>query len=510
MSMSAPVDPDGVMAAPAGVGETPHMDAATPARPHDDSGGNDGLMARLPAIVWEADGPDPVRMVVSARVRDLTGHDPDAWSAAPGFWADHLHADDRPRVIAAIRRAVREGGRALRTRYRFQAADGTWRWFQDSLTVTVAGDGAVRLAGLMLDVTEDQGELEAIAAGRAAVQAVESRSGSLHAAIVDGLDDGVYYVDRERRINYWNHGAERLTGYRTEEVVGRQCSDNLLCHVDAEGNNLCTRQCPLAATMVDGQSRTIIVWLRHADGSRRPVQTRTAPIRDPDGSIVGGVEIFNDATGLIEAQDAAEAARRDALTDPLTGLPNRRLLDPVLAARRDDLGRAGRPYGLLIADVDRFKSINDRYGHDVGDEALRVVASTLRGGVRGGDTLVRWGGEEFAIVAAVTDALALHRLADRLLALMRAAAFRVDGEAVPVRISLGGAIARAGEDAEHLFARADHALLAAKEAGRDRCVVAEEVEVLEVAAPEGGAATDAFDAAPQVASPLPAAEGSAA
>jgi diguanylate cyclase (GGDEF)-like protein len=235
--------------------------------------------------------------------------------------------------------------------------------------------------------------------------------------------------------------------------------------------------------MVDGQSRTMIVWLRHADGSRRPVQTRTAPIRDAEGVIVGGVEIFNDATGLLEAQDEAEAARRDALTDPLTGLSNRRLLDPVLAARGDALTREGRPYGLLIADVDRFKVINDRYGHDVGDEALRVVASTLRGGVRGGDTLVRWGGEEFAIVAAVADIVALHRLADRLLALMRAASFRVGGRSVPVRVSIGGAFARPGEDAEQLFARADHALLAAKEAGRDRCVMAEHV-----AAPAEGSA----------------------
>lgn len=460
------------------------MDAAYPPRPDDEPGDPQGLVARLPAIVWEADGPDPRRMAVSARVRELTGHDPATWTATDGFWVAHLHADDRPRVLAAIRRAAEAGGGALRTRYRFMAADGGWRWFQDSVTVTVAADGAVRVAGLMLDVTEDQGELEAIAAGRAAAQAIEARSGSLHAAIVDGLDDGVYYVDRERRINYWNHGAERLTGYRTDQVVGRQCHDNLLCHVDAEGTNLCKRQCPLAATMVDGQSRTMIVWLRHADGSRRPVQTRTAPIRDADGSIVGGVEIFNDATGLIEAQDAAEAARRDALTDPLTGLPNRRLLDPVLAARRDDLVREGRPYALLVADVDHFKAVNDRYGHDVGDEALRVVASTLRGGVRGGDTLVRWGGEEFAIVAAVADPVGLQRLADRLLALMRAASFRVAGRSVPIRISLGGAVAAPGEDAESLFARADRALLAAKAAGRNRYAIAEDGPAVMEALPD--------------------------
>ena len=223
----------------------------------------------------------------------------------------------------------------------------------------------------------------------------------MHEAIVDNLQDGVYYVDTERRISYWNRGAEHLTGYRAEQVVGRHCFDNILCHVNGSGVNLCQRGCPLEATMRDGEARSAVVWLRHADGSRRPVQIRTATIRAPEGEVVGGVEIFSDATGLIEAEEAVEAARRDALTDPLTGLPNRRLLDAVLESRRDDLERHGRLFGLLIADVDHFKRVNDRFGHDVGDEALCIVAATLRGGVRGGDTLVRWGGEEFAIVAAI-------------------------------------------------------------------------------------------------------------
>jgi len=216
------------------------------------------------------------------------------------------------------------------------------------------------------------------------------------------------------------------------------------------------------------------MWLKHADGSRRPVQARTAPIRSEDGRIVGGVEIFSDATGLIEARDAADAARRDALTDPLTGLPNRRLLDVVLGARKEDLDQFAKPFALLLADVDHFKRVNDRFGHDVGDEALRVVATTLRGGVRGGDTLVRWGGEEFAIVAAVASVAAVDRLAERLLALMRSARVPVGDRMILVRISIGGAIAQPEESIPSLFSRADRALLEAKAAGRDRFVLAAE------------------------------------
>jgi diguanylate cyclase (GGDEF)-like protein len=223
--------------------------------------------------------------------------------------------------------------------------------------------------------------------------------------------------------------------------------------------------------MEDGAGRNLVIWLRHADGSRRPVETRTAPIRTAGDTIIGGVEIFNDATGLIEAQDAAEAARKDALTDQLTGLPNRRLLDAVLASRQEDLDRAGSRYGFLIADVDEFKLFNDRFGHATGDEALRVVASTLRGGVRAGDALVRWGGEEFAIVAGAADEEGMQRLAERLLALMRSAQVRAGGRVMSVRMSIGGAIAEPGEAVDHLFSRADRALRLAKAMGRDRFVL---------------------------------------
>jgi diguanylate cyclase (GGDEF)-like protein/PAS domain S-box-containing protein len=447
------------------------MGAADPAQPPEDGRQATDLVARLPAIVWEADGFDLRMTFVSARARDLLGHDPDAWCATPGFWRDHLHPDDRERVLAAVDRTARAGGGTFRARYRFRLVGGEHRWIQDSISVVARADGGIRVSGLMIDVTDDQGELEAIAAGTTVAAAVASRQGAMHESIVDNLNDGVYYVDTERRISYWNKGAERLTGFRSEEVVGRHCYDNILCHVDGTGANLCVRGCPLLATMEDGTSRNVVVWLRHADGSRRPVATRTAPIRTPDERIIGGVEIFNDATGLIEAQDAAEAARRDALTDQLTGLPNRRLLDVVLAARRDDLDRSGHGYGFLIADVDNFKVFNDRYGHDVGDVALRVVASTLRGGVRGGDALVRWGGEEFAIVAAVSDDEGMTRLASRLLSLMRSAHVRADGQRLPVRVSIGGAIARPGEAFDQLFVRADQALLRAKATGRDRFVL---------------------------------------
>jgi len=119
-------------------------------------------------------------------------------------------------------------------------------------------------------------------------------STSFHEKLLDSLYDGVYFVDQDRRITYWNHGAETLTGYTASDAVGRQCFDNFLEHVDEGGCALCVNDCPLAATIGDGQRREAEVYLRHKAGHRIPVSVRVAPLRDTEGLVVGAVEIFTD------------------------------------------------------------------------------------------------------------------------------------------------------------------------------------------------------------------------
>jgi PAS domain S-box-containing protein len=108
-------------------------------------------------------------------------------------------------------------------------------------------------------------------------------------AVMNNLYDGVYYVDLGRRIHYWNFGTERLTGYADADVIGQFCFDNILNHVDGNGTALCHSLCPLAATMRDGGPREAEVFLRHRQGHRVPVQVRTAPVRNRDGAVIGGM-----------------------------------------------------------------------------------------------------------------------------------------------------------------------------------------------------------------------------
>jgi diguanylate cyclase (GGDEF)-like protein/PAS domain S-box-containing protein len=435
------------------------------------------ILGSLPAVVWEADVDTEAMLYVSERARDITGFDPAVWVAEPKFWEHHLHPDDLLDAGRATQQAI-DRSETVRIEYRFKVADGTYRWFQDSIQVTQDGEGRRRLVGVMVDVHDQRSRLEGAQKARAAAAEPDAATAEvtppLHQAIVDNLSDGVYYVDRERRISYWNRGAERLSGYAADQAVGKHCYDNLLVHIDAEGRNLCKTACPLMQTIADGKERSHLVWLKHALGHRVPVEVRTGPIRSPEtNEIVGGVEIFSDASGLVEARDAVEAARQDALTDPMTGLPSRRLLDAVLPARQDDLDRHRQPFGFLLVEIDDFAEFARSFTDMAADQALRVVGATIKGSLRTGDLAVRWGDASFAVVAAQVDADGIYFLAERLLRLVRATIVPVPMGIAQVRVSIGGALGHPLESGDVLTARTEAALAAAQTSGKDRFLLNE-------------------------------------
>jgi len=291
--------------------------------------------------------------------------------------------------------------------------------------------------------------------------------------ILESLGDGVYVVDRNRLITYWNQAAGRLTGYGPEEVVGRFCFDNLLDHVDCRGKNMCRAGCPLAGTIEDGAPREIEAFLRHRDGQRVPVVIRAMPLRDEAGRVTGAVEVFAENREALAAREERAELQRAALIDPLTLVGNRRLADHSLASHLAEMHRLGWQFGVLLADVDGFKAVNDRHGHQVGDAALRVVAATLAGALRVYDQVARWGGEEFLVLCPGLDSAGLRALAERLRVLVERSDVPLDtGERLSVTVSVGVASAVTGDSAGTLLARADRALYRAKAEGRN-CVRAE-------------------------------------
>ncbi|MCI5075702.1 GGDEF domain-containing protein [Oricola sp.] len=165
----------------------------------------------------------------------------------------------------------------------------------------------------------------------------------------------------------------------------------------------------------------------------------------------------------------SQTFQRAALTDPMTGLQNRRYFDDALAQYMEEFSRIERPLGIMILDIDKFKSINDTHGHDIGDEVIKGLADTIRDYTRHHDITARMGGEEFAIVAPNVALPELEKMANRLRLAVSSLVFNLGNNVrLKITISVGIAVWDGKETGGTLYKRADENLYAAKRGGRNR------------------------------------------
>ena len=283
--------------------------------------------------------------------------------------------------------------------------------------------------------------------------------------LLDRMSDGVYFVNVDRRITYWNSGAERITGYSANDVLGHSCGEGILRHVDGAGRQLCQHGCPLLAVMEDGQPREAHVYLHHKDGQRVPVTVRGQALRDPDEQIVGSVEVFSNRE--VNPYAGKRQNRRDDSLDSVTGLATRRFGELHLKTLMQAVSELTTTLGVLFVDADHFKDVNDTFGHQSGDAVLRMVSQSLVNGLRRGDIPVRWGGEEFLALLPGIDEAGLAATAERVRMLVENSWIQKGETQVRVTVSVGATMAVPTESADDLVDRADGLMYASKRGGRN-------------------------------------------
>lgn len=197
--------------------------------------------------------------------------------------------------------------------------------------------------------------------------------------ILDSLSDGVYVCDRERKIVYWSKSAERITGWLAEDVVGRRCLDDVLCHVDKDGHRLCGEEfCPLHRSIVTGTSTNVplIVFAQAKAGHRVPMQVSVAPIRDAGGEVIGGVETFRDMSPMLADLKRAERIQTLSLEQELP--QDSRIRFSTLYTPHDMVG--GDYFAIRPIDANRYGFLlADAMGHGVAAALHTMHLSSLWG-----------------------------------------------------------------------------------------------------------------------------------
>jgi len=273
------------------------------------------------------------------------------------------------------------------------------------------------------------------------------------------IDYAIIMLDPKGRIASWNIGAERIKGYRAEEIIGQHFSRFYPPEDLARGKPQYALEVASAEGRFEDEG-----WRLRKDGARFWANVVITALRDDSGTLRGFGKVTRDLT---ERKRSEERLAYLAQYDTLTGLPNRHMLHDHLVQQLAQ-PQAGRRTGCMYIDLDRFKYVNDTFGHGVGDQLLLQVGERLQKCVRGTDVIGRLGGDEFAVVlASLAKSEDAGLVAQKVNAAL-SAQFNLDGHETYISASIGIAIhPQDGGDADTLLKNADAAMYRAKEQGRN-------------------------------------------
>lgn len=292
---------------------------------------------------------------------------------------------------------------------------------------------------------------------------------AFEAKLLENMYDAVVFFDASSRISLWNRGAERMTGISGQNVIGHPWHPDLLELRDEHGERLGEGECPVSTALRSGVQSLRRLSIVGKSGKHTAVDTHTIPVTGKGGERLGAILLFHDATSVTSLERRCQTLHEKATIDPLTQVANRAEFDRVLESFVEAHQESKVPCSLIFLDADRFKRVNDDYGHQAGDDVLVSLGSLLKDSCRAGDLVARYGGEEFIMLCANCDVVTAAKRADEIRqAFSKIPHDRLGGRCVSA--SFGVTEIQPGDTPETMLRRADRALIMAKESGRNRVI----------------------------------------
>ena len=366
---------------------------------------------------------------------------------------DIFHPDDASALTAHFRSLLAGKIKSSTQERRFLRKDGSVFWGLVSTSTVQDHNGQHKwVVGMITDIDKQKRVEEALRESEERLR-----------FITENTHDIVWQLDRNLCFTYINGADRRMRGFGREEVIGQ----SLKALIPPSGHATVDAFMPKGALDSD-ESFEVEMFCK--DGSRVWVEIKATPIRQHSGAIIGFIGVTRDATQRREIQ---EKLREQTIRDPLTGLFNRRYLDESLERELARAKRDNLPLSLLMIDLDHFKKLNDTYGHLAGDEVLKCLGELIRKGARGADLPCRYGGEEFLLVLPNMSLEIAAERAEQWCQAFAEARINFGGVTLSATLSVGvSAYPGHGSTRESLIEAADQALYAAKDAGRNRVVLA--------------------------------------
>ena len=411
------------------------------------------LTAQVPALIYQYQQWPDGRVALpfaSARLRDVYGIDPEDVRRDATLVFSLLDSRD----CARVRASIADSAATLSTWqdcYRVQLPGRGTLWIEGEAAPERLADGSTLWSGSMRDVTARMQREELRKAQQAEVE--------LAAEVFSSSAEGIIVCDKDTRILQVNEGFQRITGYSREEALG--CTPRLL----ASGRHDPAFYQQMWESVAQTGSWRGEIWNRRASGEVYAELLSISVVRDEYGEVRNYIGVFSDIAPI---KNYERELKRMANYDHLTGVPNRRLLSDRLDVAIRRTRRDGSVLAVCYLDLDGFKPINDRFGHEVGDQILISLTRRLKQAIRGEETLARIGGDEFVLLFnAVSNRPTLARLLNRILELIREP-IEYDGALHRLTASIGVSLSPPDEaDPEILIRHADQAMYCAKDAGRD-------------------------------------------
>ena len=290
--------------------------------------------------------------------------------------------------------------------------------------------------------------------------------------LFDSLGEGVIFVDLQCRIQAWSQSVEQMTGNAAEHCLGTSLTPASMNLCNDAGDPVSRVQCPVASSLAHQKIVNSEYRIIGRSGREVKIELTSTPVFDLQNQFKGVVVLLNDTSAQLDLQRQLRDLYEVSVLDPLTQVANRAEFERVLGEAVRAIGKGDEtPLSLIICDIDFFKSINDDYGHHIGDQALVSFATQLQKFVRSRDLVARYGGEEFVILCADCDIQSAAERAEELReSLAKTPQQMLNGKCITA--SFGVSQLRRTDCAVDVFVRGDTALLKAKELGRNRVVIA--------------------------------------